>query len=72
MNKKSAEGDAHRRLHRAHRENAVMGRAAANRDTALEVMTCAGAVPASTEAVAYHWLKIAGAEVFRQVSKLVK
>ncbi|MDD2700984.1 MAG: hydrolase [Sideroxydans sp.] len=52
--------------------DAVMSRASANRDTALGVMTLAGAVPASTESVVFQWLKVAGTDVFKQVSKLVK
>lgn len=52
--------------------DAVMSRAPANRDTALEAMTLAGAVPTSTESVVFQWLKVAGTEVFKQISKLVK
>ena len=39
-------------------KDAVMSRAPANRDTALEAMTLAGAIPSSTETVAFQWLKI--------------
>jgi nicotinamidase-related amidase len=53
-------------------QDAVMSRAPANRATALEAMTLAGAVPTSTETVAFQWLKVAGTEVFKQVSKLVR
>jgi nicotinamidase-related amidase len=53
-------------------KDAVMSRAPANRDTAIEAMTLAGAVPTCAESVAFQWLKVAGTEVFRQVSKLVK
>ncbi len=52
--------------------DAVMSRAPANRDTALEAMTLAGAVPTSTESVVFQWLKVAGTDVFKLVSKLVK
>lgn len=53
-------------------KDAVMSRANANRDTAIEAMTLAGAVPASTEAVLFQWLRVAGTDVFRKLSKLVK
>lgn len=53
-------------------KDAVMSRAPANRDTAIEAMTLAGVVPTSTEIVVFQWLKIAGTDVFKQVSKLVK
>jgi nicotinamidase-related amidase len=53
-------------------KDAVMSRAPANRDTAIEAMMLAGAVPTCAESVAFQWLKIAGTDVFRQVSKLVK
>ncbi|MDD5471911.1 MAG: hydrolase [Sideroxydans sp.] len=53
-------------------KDAVMSRAPANRDTALEAMTLAGAVPTSTETAVFQWLRVAGTEVFRQVSKQVK
>lgn len=52
--------------------DAVMSRAPANRDTAIQAMTLAGAVPTSTESVVFQWLKVAGTDVFKQVSKLVK
>ena len=53
-------------------KDAVMSRSSANRDTAIEAMVLAGAVPTSTESVAFQWLKVAGTDVFKQVSKLVK
>jgi nicotinamidase-related amidase len=52
--------------------DAVMSRAIDNRQTALEAMTLAGAVPTSTEAVVFQLLKIAGTDSFRKLSKLVK
>ena len=53
-------------------KDAVMSRAPANRDTAIEAMTLSGAVPTCAESVAFQWLRVAGTDVFRQVSKLVK
>ncbi len=53
-------------------KDAMMSRASANRDTAIEAMVLAGAVPTSTESVVFQWLKVAGTDVFKQVSKLVK
>jgi hypothetical protein len=32
----------------------------------------AGAVPTSTESVVFQWLKVAGTDSFKKVSKLVK
>lgn len=53
-------------------KDAVTSRAPANRDTAVEATTLAGAVPASTESVVFQWLKVAGTDLFKQVSRLVK
>lgn len=52
--------------------DAVMSRATANRDTALELMRQAGAVITCTESVLFQWLKLAGTESFKKLSKLVK
>ena len=52
--------------------DAVMSRSASNRQTAIESMVLAGAVPTSTEAVVFQLLKIAGTDPFRKLSKLVK
>ncbi len=52
--------------------DAVMSRNSDNRQTALEAMTLAGAVPTSTESVVFQLLKIAGTDSFRKLSKLVK
>ena len=53
-------------------KDAVMSRNSDNRQTALEAMTLAGAVPTSTESVVFQLLKIAGTDSFRKLSKLVK
>jgi nicotinamidase-related amidase len=53
-------------------KDAVMSRCGDNRQTALEAMALAGAVPTCTEAVVFQLLKIAGSESFRKLSKLVK
>jgi nicotinamidase-related amidase len=52
--------------------DAVMSRNDNNRQTALEAMMLAGAVPSSTESVMFQLLKIAGTDSFRKLSKLVK
>jgi hypothetical protein len=49
-----------------------MSRNSDNRQTALEAMTLAGAVPTSTESVVFQLVKIAGTDSFRKLSKLVK
>lgn len=53
-------------------KDAVMSRSGDNRQTALEAMALAGAVPTCTESVVFQLLKIAGSESFRKLSKLVK
>ncbi|MBI4807501.1 MAG: hydrolase [Nitrosomonadales bacterium] len=53
-------------------KDAVMSRSSDNRQTAIEAMMLAGAVPTSTEAVVFQLLKIAGTESFKKLSKLVK
>jgi nicotinamidase-related amidase len=53
-------------------KDAVMSRSPDNRETAIESMVLAGAVPTCTEAVVFQLLKIAGTDSFRKLSKLVK
>lgn len=53
-------------------KDAVMSRSPDNRQTAIEAMTLAGAIPTCTETVVFQWLKVAGTETFRKLSKLVK
>jgi nicotinamidase-related amidase len=53
-------------------KDAVMSRSGDNRQTAMEAMVLAGAVPTSTEAAVFQLLKIAGTESFKKLSKLVK
>jgi nicotinamidase-related amidase len=53
-------------------KDAVMSRSGDNRQTAMETMVLAGAVPTCTEAVVFQLLKIAGTESFKKLSKLVK
>lgn len=53
-------------------KDAVMSRSNDNRQTAIEAMVLAGAVPTCTEAVVFQLLKIAGTESFKKLSKLVK
>jgi nicotinamidase-related amidase len=53
-------------------KDAVMSRSNDNRQTAMEAMMLAGAVPTCTEAVVFQLLKIAGTESFKKLSKLVK
>jgi nicotinamidase-related amidase len=53
-------------------KDAVMSRSSDNKQTAMEAMTLAGAVPTSTESVVFQLLKIAGSESFKKLSKLVK
>lgn len=52
--------------------DAVMSRSNDNRQTAIDAMTQAGAVPTGTESVVFQWLKVAGTDSFKKVSKLVK
>jgi nicotinamidase-related amidase len=53
-------------------KDAVLSRSSDNKQTAIEAMVLAGAVPASTESVVFQLLKIAGTESFKKLSKLVK
>lgn len=53
-------------------QDAVVSRASQNRATALAVMQQAGAVITCTESVMFQWLKVAGTESFKKLSKLVK
>jgi len=53
-------------------KDAVMSRSSDNRQTAIEAMVLAGAVPTCTEAVVFQLLKIAGTDSFKKLSKLVK
>ena len=53
-------------------KDAVMSRSSDSRQTAIEAMVLAGAVPTCTEAVVFQLLKIAGTESFKKLSKLVK
>ncbi len=52
--------------------DAVMSRSNDNKQTALEAMALAGAVPTCTESVVFQLLKVAGTDTFRKLSKLVK
>ncbi len=53
-------------------KDAVMSRNSDNKQTAMEAMALAGAVPTSTETVVFQLLKIAGTDSFRKLSRLVK
>ena len=53
-------------------KDAVMSRSKQNWQTAIEVMTLAGAVPTCTESVLFQLLKVAGTEEFKKLSKLIK
>jgi nicotinamidase-related amidase len=53
-------------------KDAVMSRSNDNRQTAIEAMVLAGAVPTCTEAAVFQLLKIAGTDSFKKLSKLVK
>lgn len=53
-------------------KDAVLSRSNDNKQTAIEAMLLAGAVPTSTEAVVFQLLKVAGTDSFRKLSKLVK
>lgn len=53
-------------------QDAVMSRAEQNKLVALGMMQQAGAVITCTEAVLFQWLKAAGTESFKKLSKLVK
>lgn len=52
--------------------DAVMSRSKRNWKTALEEMRQAGAVITCTESVLFQWLRVAGTEPFKKLSKLVK
>lgn len=53
-------------------KDAVMSRSPDNKQTAMEAMLLAGAVPTSTESAVFQLLKIAGTDSFKKISKLVK
>lgn len=53
-------------------KDAVTSRNSDNKQTALEAMVLAGAIPTSTESVVFQLLKVAGSEPFRKLLKLVK
>ena len=53
-------------------KDAVMSRSKQNWQTAVEVMTLAGAVPTCTESALFQLLKIAGTDEFKKLSRLVK
>jgi nicotinamidase-related amidase len=53
-------------------KDAVMSRSRDNKQTAMEAMMLAGAVPTCTEAAMFQLLKIAGTDSFKKLSKLVK
>lgn len=52
--------------------DAVMSRSQQNWQTALDEMRQAGAVITCTESVLFQWLRVAGTESFKKLSKLVK
>ena len=52
--------------------DAVMSRSKHTWNTALEEMRQAGAVITCTESVLFQWLRVAGTEPFKKLSKLVK
>lgn len=53
-------------------KDAVMSRSNDNKQTAIDAMMLAGAVPTSTEGVVFQLLKTAGTDSFKKLSKLVK
>ncbi len=53
-------------------KDAVMSRSNDNRQSAIEAMVLAGAVPTCTEAVVFQLLKIVGTDSFKKLSKLIK
>lgn len=53
-------------------KDAVMSRSRQNWETAIQIMTLAGAIPACTESVLFQLLKVAGTDEFKKLSKLVK
>ncbi len=53
-------------------QDAVLSRSEQNRQAAIGMMQQAGAVITCTESVLFQWLKMAGTESFKKLSKLVK
>jgi nicotinamidase-related amidase len=53
-------------------KDAVISRSGDNKQTAIEAMTQAGAVPTCTESAVFQLLKVAGTDSFKKLSKLVK
>lgn len=53
-------------------QDAVMSRSAQNKQAAIGMMQQAGAVITCTESVLFQWLKAAGSDSFKKLSKLVK
>ncbi|MDD2852205.1 MAG: hydrolase [Desulfuromonadaceae bacterium] len=53
-------------------QDAVMSRSKQNWQTAVHAMTLAGAIPTCTESVLFQLLKVAGTDVFKKLSKLVR
>lgn len=53
-------------------KDAVLSRSADNKQTAIEAMVLAGAVPSSTETIVFQLLKVAGTASFKKLSALVK
>ena len=52
--------------------DAVISRSANNRQTAMTAMQQAGVVMTCTESVLFQWLRVAGSEPFKKLSKLVR
>ncbi len=53
-------------------KDAVISRSSDNKQTGIEAMTLAGAVPSSAETVVFQLLKVAGTDSFKKLSKMVK
>lgn len=53
-------------------QDGVMSRSDQNRQAALGMMQQAGAVISCTESVLFQWLRVAGTDSFKKLSKLVK
>ncbi len=53
-------------------KDAMLSRSSDNKQTAVDAMVLAGAVPTCTEAVVFQLLKVAGTASFKKLSKLVK
>ena len=53
-------------------QDAVMSRSEQNKQAAVGIMQQAGAVITCTESVLFQWLKAAGTDSFKKLSKLVK